>query len=310
MSQPPTSYILLTYNQRETVEAAVQSALDQTGVTLEIVISDDHSQDDTFDVIQKTVADYDGPHKIILNRNERNLGLAGNVEKAHDLSSGDVLIAAAGDDKSYSHRSAEIVKCFAEEDALLVCSYADVIDLQDQPVAGNFHTALFYKTWDVARAARSKALYIGATGAWRRELYDKYGALDPEAYEDLVLGFRAALEGSVRLIKEPLVQYRLGAGMTNSDNSKDLIVFKAKRRRIFAAQQAVMRQRTADAAQFGLPGTDRVFDVLRKEQIKADLGAAYSAENSREFRRLALRHPLFALYTWRSERRRARKLGF
>ncbi|APX14031.1 glycosyltransferase [Tateyamaria omphalii] len=310
MSSPSLSYILLTYNQRDTVAAAVRSALEQTDVALEIVISDDCSPDDTFDVIEKTVAGYSGPHRIILNRNPHNLGLAGNLDKTHELSNGDVLIAAAGDDMSYPHRSARIAQAFEEEDALLVCSYADVIDPDDQPVDGNFRTALFYNSWDTARAARSKALYIGATGAWHRSLYEKYGPLDPDAYEDLVLGFRAALEDRVAVIKKPLVKYRLGTGLTSSDGYHvDMAAFKNRRKKGFTAQQAIMRQRTLDALHFGLTGNHRVLDVLRKEQVKADLGTAYYADDGAVFRGLAIRHPLLALYTWRSERRRARKMG-
>ncbi|WP_147114960.1 glycosyltransferase [Tateyamaria sp. syn59] len=310
MSSPSLSYILLTYNQRDTVAAAVRSALEQTDVTLEIVISDDCSRDDTFDVIEKTVAGYSGPHRIILNRNSQNLGLAGNLHNMHELSSGDVLIAAAGDDMSYPHRSAEIAKAFGKKDALLVCSYADVIDLDDQPVEGNFRTALFYNNWDTPRAARSKALYIGATGAWHRSLYEKYGPLDPDAYEDLVLGFRAALEDRVAVIDRPLVQYRLGAGLTSSDGyNADIAAFKARRRRGFLAQQAIMRQRKLDALHFGLTEDHKVLDVLRTEQVKADLGAAYYADDRALFHGLAARHPLLALYTWQKERRRARKMG-
>ncbi|MBY5934982.1 glycosyltransferase [Tateyamaria omphalii] len=309
MSLPSLSYILLTYNQRDTVRAAVESALGQTGVQLEIVISDDHSKDDTFDVIQQTVAGYDGPHQIILNRNPQNLGLAGNLDKVHQLSSGDVLIAAAGDDKSYPHRSERIAQAFEREDCLLLCSYADVIDPDDKPVHGNFRTALFYNTWDAARAARSKALYIGATGAWHRSLYEDFGALDPEAYEDLVLGFRAALENRVTVIKEELVQYRLGTGLTSSDGyHADIAAFQARRKKGFTATRAIMRQRKLDARHFGLPDEHRILRILQREQVKADLGTALYSDEAGAFLAMALRHPFLAFYIWKSERRRARKM--
>ncbi|WP_375227382.1 glycosyltransferase [Roseobacter sp. S98] len=308
MARPSFSYILLTYNQQDTVQAAVESALKQTGVVLEIVISDDHSTDETFGVIQKAVAGYDGAHRIILNRNPHNLGLAGNIDKAHQLSSGDVLIAAAGDDRSYANRSARIAAAFACGGPLLVCSYADVIGPDDLPVKGNFRKALFYNDWNRARAARSKSLYIGATGAWHRDLYDRFGPLRPGTYEDLVLGFRAALENRIEVIEEALVQYRLGTGITSSDGYySDAAKFRARRAKGFLAQQAIMQQRIADAIVFGLSEDDEVFQILRKEQAKADLGVSYYESTWFAFSRAALRNPLLALYIVWSERMKLRK---
>lgn len=309
MAQISLSYILLTYNQQQTVQAAVRSALEQDVAELEIVITDDHSSDGTFEEIQAAVAGYEGPHRVIVNRNPQNLGLAGNLNMAHQLSSGEVLIAAAGDDLSYPQRSRRIQEAFSTGNPLLVCSYAKVIDPEGDPVPGDFRTARFYRDWTLAQVARSKSLYIGATGAWHRSLYEDYGPMDPDAYEDLVLGFRAALDNRVAVLKEELVQYRLGIGLTSSDlYYTDIAAFKDRRRKGFVAQQGVMRQRIKDAKHSGLRGGAPVLRILRREQLKAALGLAYYEDRNGAFRRLVLAHPLLGLSTWRSERRRISKM--
>ena len=312
MAEKPLScsYILLTYNQEKTVAAAVQSALQQAGAGIEIVITDDCSVDSTFEVIKKTITEYDGPHRIRLNRNDQNLGLAGNIAKAHEISTGDVIIAAAGDDMSFPQRSQRIMDVFAKEHPLLVCSYANTIGPDDQNIPGNFRTALFYHTTDLLRAARSKSLYIGATGAWHRDLYEKYGPLDPEAYEDLVLGFRAALENRISVIKEELVDYRLGSGLTSSDMYfKDIAAFQTRRMNSFVTNQAIMRQRLKDAKTFGLPSNSKVWKVLKKTSAKGELGLSYYQDSTLRFILKSLRHPLFGLFTWHSEKRRGRKMS-
>ncbi|WP_422049020.1 glycosyltransferase [Shimia sp.] len=309
MAQLSLSYILLTYNQKNTVREAVVSALKQDVPDLEIVITDDHSTDGTFDEIEAVVAAYNGPHRIILNRNPKNLGLAGNIDMAHRLSSGDVLVAAAGDDLSYPQRCRRIQEAFSRGSPLLVCSYVQAIDPEGNPVPGDFRTALFYRSWNLTQAAKSKALYIGATGAWHRSLYENYGPMDPTAYEDLVFGFRAALEDRVTVLEEELVQYRLGLGLTSSDFSHaDIAAFEEKRRKGFLAHKGVMHQRIKDAENFGLSGSSEVLRVLRRAQIKAALGLAYYENQSGAFTSLLLRHPLLGLATWRSERRRRNKL--
>ncbi|WP_300032389.1 glycosyltransferase [uncultured Roseobacter sp.] len=304
------SYVLLTYNQASTVEEALTSALSQTGRPLEIVVTDDCSTDDTFSLIRKTVEGYHGPHRIILNRNEKNLGLAGNIGRAHDISSGDIIIAAAGDDVSLPHRSSRILDTFIADDPLLVCSYADVIGPNGEKVAGNFRTAAFYQSADLKKAARSKSLYLGATGAWHRRIYDKYGPLDPCAYEDLVFGFRAALEEKVAVIREELVRYRLGRGITSSSGyhiSQD--GFNESRKNSFAASNAVMRQRMQDAKTFGLAQDSPIWQILKKEEAKSSLGLSYYSDTRTQFSRKLLQNPILALYICHSESRRRRKSG-
>lgn len=306
MSHPTLSYILLTYNQSATVAKAVHSALAQTGPPMEIVITDDASVDDTFAVVEAAVAGYTGPHTVILNRNAQNLGLAGNIDKAHQLSTGDVLIAAAGDDISLPDRATRIAEAFATDvPPLLVCSYAHVIGPDGVELSGKFHRAALYHTTDIAKVARSKSLYIGATGAWHRSLYDRYGPLDADAYEDLVLGFRAALEGKVCVLPERLVKYRLGFGITSADMyDTDLLTFTARRAHSFTVYAAVMRQRIKDALQFGLIEGDTVLKVLQVEAKKAALGHAYYVGG---FGQAALRHPLLGLQILHKERRKMRK---
>lgn len=306
MLQPTLSYILLTYNQSATVAEAVHSVLAQTGPPLEIVITDDASIDDTYAVIEAAVAGYTGPHTLILNRNTQNLGLAGNIDKAHQLSTGDVLIAAAGDDISLPYRAERIAEAFTVDAfPVLVCSHAHVIGPDGVERSGEFHRAMFYRTTDVAKVARSKSLYIGATGAWHRSLYDRYGPLEADAYEDLVLGFRAALEGKVCVLPERLIKYRLGFGVTSADMyNMDLLKFTARRAHSFTVYAAVMRQRIKDALRFGLIEGHTVLNVLQVEAQKAALGQAYYAGG---FGQAALRHPLLGLQILHQERRKMRK---
>ena len=271
MSELSISFVLLTYNQQDTVCEAVESVLAQEGPNLEVVISDDCSTDNTFELIKSTVKDYKGPHKIILNRNPQNLGIAGNLNKVHQLSSGDYIIYGGGDDISYPHRSKLICKAFTLNNPLLVCSYATLIDKEGRPLPGNFDSALFYQQkWDVNQAATSMSLYIGATGAWQRSLYDRYGPFEPNAFEDLVSGFRAALDDSVNVIDEKLIKYRLG-GISNfalyHDSFSQFLISQRKKYNLF---QAVLTQRIRDARRYGLSEKSKVMRILQMEKDSID----------------------------------------
>ena len=304
------SFVLLTYNQAETVREAVLGALAQNCMPLEILISDDCSADATFDVIQETVASYAGPHRVILNRNDRNLGLAGHIDRIHDLSHGDVIIVAAGDDISLPQRSARIIETFEAKQPLLVCSLANEIDLSGQRISTKYRTATLYNSIDPSDVAGSRALYLGATGAWRKTLYQKYGAIIPGAYEDLVMGFRAALEGKIAVIDEALVIYRVGGGMVSSSMvSVDFSGLCSAQIRKLSTWKAVLRQRVKDAQTFGLTPSSPIWAILRTAESRANLDWAYYQNDFGIFLKLAFRNPILAIRTLWTERRRKRKLS-
>src|ERR687898_2060785 len=100
MSKPLVTFMVFAYNHEQFVREAVRGALAQTYSPLEIVISDDCSQDRTFEIIEEEVAGYDGPHKIVLNRNEENLGTAGDAKRLMEIAGGRVNVAPPGGDHS------------------------------------------------------------------------------------------------------------------------------------------------------------------------------------------------------------------
>ena len=67
--KPLISFILITYNQEDFVRDALDGAFNQTYSPLEIIIADDGSKDNTVKVIEDAIANYKGPHKVILHHN-------------------------------------------------------------------------------------------------------------------------------------------------------------------------------------------------------------------------------------------------
>ncbi len=290
------SLILFTYNQEKFVSEAVKAALSQKCDPIEILITDDCSNDKTFDIIQDAVKHYKGPHKVLLNRNNKNLGLSRHIDKAHGLSSGEVIIGAAGDDISHLNRCQKIIDCFESKSPLLVFSYADVIDSNGQETYHEYSNATLYKSNDIMEIASSGALYLGATGAWHRDLYEKYGSIEDNAYEDLVFGFRAAIEDKFYALNERLVSYRLGHGVTNSKlKFKTVPSFRKSRLKNLKVIKAVFRQRHKDALTFGYSKNSMLVKNLRKNFLKADIGVKYYAARPNELWKLLFKHPILLI---------------
>jgi glycosyltransferase involved in cell wall biosynthesis len=212
------SFVLLAYNQQDFIAEAVKAALAQEGPAIEIVISDDCSTDRTFEIIKEIVADYRGPHQVLLNRNDTNIGVVAHIRKANAMSSGDILIAASGDDISRPDRSRRIIEAFETTNAWLVHSHASCIDLEGKEVPPTYLSAALVRGADLLTVAKSQSLYLGATAAFDRNIFRKYGYVtNPNSYEDLVYGFRASLENGVHFIDDQLVKYRVGSGISTHE---------------------------------------------------------------------------------------------
>ena len=83
---PKLSIGLPIYNEIRYVEKTLDSILSQSFHFYELVIVDNHSSDGTFELLKKYS---EKDKRIKLFRNEKNLGLVENYNKAFNLSSGD-----------------------------------------------------------------------------------------------------------------------------------------------------------------------------------------------------------------------------
>jgi len=299
---PKCSLLVLTYNQQAFVGAALDAAFAQTGGPFEIIVSDDASTDDTFVVIEERVARYGGPHRVVVNRNAANMGVIAHTNRVVELATADILIPCYGDDVSFPDRATRIVEVFERHDPLLTHSHAIPIDENGRRVVSGYVGATFFDGADPLRAAVSLSHYLGASGAWSRALFDKYGPIrSPIVYDDLVLGFRAALEGRVHLIDEPLLYYREGVGISHlKREDKSRAANRIRRTKILRLSCAVFEERLTDARRFGLPEAHPIITRLKRALMRDRARLAYH-ENRRGLLSAIPRHPGLALEATVSE---------
>ncbi len=305
------SVVMMTYNQEEFVGEALKAILEQDCVPLEILVSDDKSRDETFARVKEVVVGYTGPHHLILNRNPENLGITAHINQCFRRCSGELIIAASGDDVSTPDRIRKIIDVYERERPLLIHSRVDSASLNGGQPDPRFDRIGFLRHPKLEDTATSMSLYIGATAAWNRELVSRYGDLpERDCYEDLIFGFRAALEDRVAFIDEPLVRYRVGSGVSTTRLKEFTKAdWSASRQKILRRTLVVLQERLRNARTFGLkddhpvvqamasamalaqarmnrhlPRAERKalpgFDGLRT-RIKAALGEAFSYRNAR-----------------------------
>ena len=217
--KPLVSVCMLCYNQEKYIGDAFRAALAQDYSPLEIVVSDDCSTDNSFSIVQSIANEYDGPHKIILHRNEKNKGMILNWLTLCELANGILMFKADGDDISLPNRVSTITQDWitSGKKSVLISHSYDRIDLD-----GNFLDKIIQPfTGDDTR--KMQEIYCGkgyvlwgATSAYHKSLYNNFPseALS-EAADDTTFVGRAIMTGPCRILSKSLVKYRVGSGETS-----------------------------------------------------------------------------------------------
>lgn len=109
------SVFIVSYNQENYIAQAIESVLSQSVKPYEIVISDDCSEDGTWEIIQKYQAQY--PTLIRAYRNEPNVGIFRNFNETTRKTTGNLVTCVAGDDFIKPGYFEHVQRC-VEENAL------------------------------------------------------------------------------------------------------------------------------------------------------------------------------------------------
>ena len=223
MDRPLISFALFCYNQEDFVEEAVRAALAQTYSPLQIVISDDGSKDRTFEIAQEIVSRYHGPHKILLNRNERNLGIGPHVNKVMtELVKGELIITAAGDDISVPERTETVFKAWnatgRKADSILNGYQRMSIDGEPRDVKTPTSQMCFWNETIVSHCKKNIPMIMpGCTQSCSAKVFGKFGPiLYAPHIEDDTIALRALSMGGVLLIPEVLTKWRMAGAVSRT----------------------------------------------------------------------------------------------
>ena len=230
MDKPRFTLLVTCYNFENFIREAVESALAQTYEPLDIIVSDDCSTDRSWEVIQETVAAYKGPHHVILNHNEKNLGFALNLNKSYGMARTDWVLNQSGDDISLPTRVEEYAR-FIETNPKLRCVGAWY---EEMDVTGKVRPPRYTQPSAAQLSQCLIPFVVGVVAAYHMDVFRVFGPIGGQVWnEDEVLPFRAKLIGEVGLVEKKLVQYRFhdaNMGGGKADNVKRHVAYLTNRR--------------------------------------------------------------------------------
>ena len=220
--QPAVSVCIPFYQGAAYAEEALNSVLAQTRTDWELVIADDHSDDDTAGIVERFIARHGNDPRIQFHRNPERLGMAGNWNKVIGLARGRYIKLVCGDDwlrPDCLERQGAALD--ANPSASLTSSSRMVVSSRGREL---FVRSCFAKTglYPGRKAVRDGLLTgtntIGDPVAvmFRADALKKAGPFEPAVVycTDVDLWLRILLHGDLYFINEPLAFYRIHKGAT------------------------------------------------------------------------------------------------
>jgi len=157
------SIAMATYNGAKNIGAQLQSFTAQARLPDELVVSDDGSTDST--VAQLEAFAKDAPFPVIIVRNKKNLGYAGNFNVALEKTTGDIVFLSDQDDVWYPKKIAYMLAQAEQKPDYLI--YMNDAALTD----GNLNKVNLTKYGQIKSSGLSdKSFVMGCCCAIRREL--------------------------------------------------------------------------------------------------------------------------------------------
>lgn len=210
---PRVSFIICAFDQERFIGEAIAGALAQTYPNLEIILSDDCSNDRTYALIEKAAANYRGPHLVRARRNAVNLGLWGHFMTAFREAEGELIVVAAGDDISLPGRTQRLVEEWQASGAAALSSAW--LEMDDQSRLLNTGVkqpcAPANVVWQYFIDKRDRPFVSGQSAAYSRRFLARLPDTDERiSHEDSLLTTLAtAWQLPIRLVHEPLLHYRV-----------------------------------------------------------------------------------------------------
>lgn len=213
-----TSVALCTYNGEKYIEEQISSILSQSVPVNEIVVCDDGSTDSTLTIIEKFLLQT--KTNIRVYRNEKQLGVCANFQKAVDLCAGDIIFLSDQDDVWCKDKVKTICEWFRHNptknvvftDAYLINETNQLIpnDCLWKRVKFSRKEQYWFKHGFALEVFLQGNVATGATMAFR-SCSGPYMLVVPDSsvYHDELLAEAAMLTKSLGFIDEPLIKYRL-----------------------------------------------------------------------------------------------------
>lgn len=238
MTHPRVSVVIPCYNYGRFLPAAVASALDQSGVDVDVLIVDDCSTDDSALVAERLAAD-DPRISVLLH--EANRGHIQTYNDGLEKVTGDYVVLLSADDLLTKDSLTRAVALMEVEPSvgLVYGPVADFGDVAPLPGARRVTWSVWSgREWLGHVCRRGRNIIVNPEAVMRSDLLHALGGYDPEHPHaaDMLLWMRAAARADVGRVNGPVqAGYRIHGGNMHSTVYAGAVTDLQHARRTFEA---------------------------------------------------------------------------
>ncbi len=231
---PLISIGLCTYNSCLYLEEQLKSLEDQDYPNLELVVVDDQSLDETWDLLNHFRKKADIPTHLY--RNNSNLGLNSSFAKAFELCSGEFIAPCDHDDIWFSKKISTLYREIGDRDAIFCDS--EYINASGKKLGRARSNDYNLKSINNPKELIFSNIVSGHALLFDRRLREKCRPFDSQFFYDWWLAFGAANSKGIAYHPEVLVSYRIheknvSRPLQKQSRKYDSIEKNQKRMRIF-----------------------------------------------------------------------------
>lgn len=224
------SVAMATFNGENYIEEQIITILENLNENDELIISDDGSTDRTIQIIKNfkdsRIKLLEGPKK----------GIKKNFENAIKNATGEYIFLADQDDIWLKDKVEKVVKCFEENNYILIQHDAVVINQSEEILFSSFARHRKVKTGIIRNLIKNS--YHGCCIAFRKELVKEILPIPNNIYlHDEWIGLVAELNGKTYFLDEILMKYR--RHISNVSSFKHLSINKMIKNRVCYTKELI-----------------------------------------------------------------------
>lgn len=218
------SLVMTTYNGSKYVEEQLNSILNQTLKPDEVIICDDSSTDNTYEIISRFITENKLSNWILI-KNSQNLGWKRNFHKVINQAKGDIIFLSDQDDIWNYDKIKTIMESFNKEKSaeLFISNYDtkyigddNVVIKNSKKIVGKEHVNKI-----CIKGENIEVIRPGCTMAFKKELIDFFNVIwEPDFAHDAILWEIALFRNGAFIINEELIIQVRHEGNSTPSNKK------------------------------------------------------------------------------------------
>lgn len=205
------SVAMATYNGAKYIKEQIDSILSQTVQNFELVICDDCSKDDTWNILEEYAS---SDNRIRIFRNSENIGFMKNFEKAVSLCTEKYIALSDQDDIWHSDHLEILLNTMMNNNCDIVCGHPVFVDENNIELPRKFDYFLMdnipHNNSDTARhILLSTSSYQGASMLIRKTFFEKALPIPEGAYyHDSWFAVLSCFMGGLIYVDTTILRYR------------------------------------------------------------------------------------------------------